>query len=97
MDVGGVGCLRNVKNAISVARHVLENTAHSLIVGDLATDFALRMGYANESLETYKSKAMWENWRANNCQPNFWKVLSIHNIVYDIYIHLIIKLKIFLK
>ena len=77
MDVGGVGCLRNVKHAISVARHVLENTAHTLLVGDLATNFAVKMGFINESLETDKSRAMWQKWKSNNCQPNFWKVINI--------------------
>ena len=74
MDVGGVGLLRNVKNAISVARKVLENTRHSLLGGDLAADFAVEMGFKKESLQTEESKKMWLNWKANKCQPNFWKV-----------------------
>lgn len=74
MDVGGVGGLRNVKNAISVARKVLEHTKHSLLGGDQATDFALKMGFKKESLETSESKNMWTQWKAKNCQPNFWKV-----------------------
>lgn len=74
MDVGGVGLLRNVKNAISVARKVLENTKHSLLGGELAAKFAVEMGFKEESLQTEESKKMWQDWRANNCQPNFWKV-----------------------
>jgi hypothetical protein len=35
MDVGAVGCLRRIKNAISVARYVLERTRHTLLVGEL--------------------------------------------------------------
>lgn len=73
MDVGGVGGLRNVKNAISVARKVLEHTKHSLLGGDLATDFAVNMGFKKESLQTDESKEMWLKWKANKCQPNFWK------------------------
>ncbi|XP_011685903.1 PREDICTED: N(4)-(Beta-N-acetylglucosaminyl)-L-asparaginase-like isoform X2 [Wasmannia auropunctata] len=73
MDVGGVGGLRNVKNAISVARKVLEHTKHSLLGGDLATDFAVNMGFKKESLQTDESKDMWKQWKANKCQPNFWK------------------------
>ncbi|XP_014238281.1 N(4)-(Beta-N-acetylglucosaminyl)-L-asparaginase-like [Trichogramma pretiosum] len=73
MDVGGVGSLRNIKHAVSVARHVLENTAHSLIVGDLATDFAEKMGFKRESLQTDSSQLMWKQWENNKCQPNFWK------------------------
>ncbi|XP_011501284.1 PREDICTED: N(4)-(Beta-N-acetylglucosaminyl)-L-asparaginase-like [Ceratosolen solmsi marchali] len=73
MDVGAVGGIRNVKSAISVARHVLENTAHSLLVGDLATEFAIKMGFSNESLQTDKSHGLWKKWKNNHCQPNFWK------------------------
>lgn len=76
MDVGGVGGLRNVKNAISVARKVLEHTKHSLLGGSLATDFAVNMGFKKESLQTNESKEMWTQWKVNKCQPNFWKVLK---------------------
>lgn len=74
MDVGAVGGLRNVKHAISVARYILENTVHSFLVGDSATQFALKMGFKNESLQTKSSHDMWKKWIENNCQPNFWKV-----------------------
>lgn len=73
MDVGGVGLLRNIKSAISVARKVLHNTKHSLLGGELATKFAVEMGFKEESLQTEESRKMWQDWRANNCQPNFWK------------------------
>ena len=33
-DVGAVGCLKNIKNAIGVARAVIEHTLHILLVGD---------------------------------------------------------------
>ena len=55
MNVGSVGCLRSIKNAIGVARRVLDNTEHSLLVGELATNFAVEMGFKKESLETETS------------------------------------------
>ncbi|KAJ9581986.1 hypothetical protein L9F63_003676 [Diploptera punctata] len=73
MDMGAVGDLRNVKSAISVARQVLERTQHSFLVGSEATKFALSMGFKNETLETKTSLEMWQKWKENNCQPNFWK------------------------
>ncbi|KAK2584405.1 hypothetical protein KPH14_006787 [Odynerus spinipes] len=73
MDVGGVGGIRNIKSAMSVARKVLENTEHSLLGGSLATKFAIQMGFKEESLETDESQDMWKKWKENNCQPNFWK------------------------
>ncbi|XP_072762786.1 N(4)-(Beta-N-acetylglucosaminyl)-L-asparaginase-like [Anoplolepis gracilipes] len=73
MDVGGIGGLRNVKSAISVARKVLQYTKHTLLNGELATKFAIKMGFKEESLTTNKSSEIWTQWKANNCQPNFWK------------------------
>ena len=37
-DVGAVGCLKNVKNAIGVARAVMDHTSHTLLVGDDGTN-----------------------------------------------------------
>lgn len=74
MDVGAVGSLRNIKNAISVARKVLDYTDHTLLSGKLATQFAIKMGFPEESLQTPESKDMWLKWISNKCQPNFWKV-----------------------
>jgi len=36
-DVGAVGDLRRVKQAISVARAVMTHTTHTMLVGDAAT------------------------------------------------------------
>lgn len=44
MNVGAVGDLRNVKEAIRAAKIVLDHTKHSLIVGDHATNLAVSMG-----------------------------------------------------
>ncbi|KRT79030.1 hypothetical protein AMK59_7565 [Oryctes borbonicus] len=73
MDAGAVGDLRRIKSAMSVARHVLEHTKHTLIAGDQATEFAVSMGFTEESLITEVSTQIWANWTQNNCQPNFWR------------------------
>ncbi|XP_030387033.1 putative N(4)-(beta-N-acetylglucosaminyl)-L-asparaginase GA14866 [Scaptodrosophila lebanonensis] len=72
MKVGAVAGLRRIKDAIRVARSVLEHTQHTLLVGDAATEFANDMGFRSESLTTPESRAVWELWKAQNCQPNFW-------------------------
>ncbi|XP_047545626.1 N(4)-(Beta-N-acetylglucosaminyl)-L-asparaginase [Vanessa atalanta] len=73
MNVGAVGALRRIKRAASVARHVLEHTKHSILVGELATQFAEQMGFYEESLTTPDSKRLWLRWYyRNHCQPNFW-------------------------
>lgn len=74
MNVGAVASMRNVKNAIGVARRVLENTKHTLLAGQGATDFAVMMGFQNESLTTEQSTDLWKQWKSNRCQPNFWTV-----------------------
>lgn len=76
MNVGAVGGIRNIKDAISVSRRVMEKTRHSLLGGELAADFAVQMGFVKESLQTSKSAEMHRKWRENRCQPNFWEVLK---------------------
>ncbi|XP_020813808.1 putative N(4)-(beta-N-acetylglucosaminyl)-L-asparaginase GG24090 [Drosophila serrata] len=73
MEIGAVADLRRIRSAIKVARHVLEHTKHTLLVGDAADDFANEMGFQNETLNTSESMEFWMKWRANNCQPNFRK------------------------
>ncbi|XP_048777597.1 N(4)-(Beta-N-acetylglucosaminyl)-L-asparaginase-like isoform X2 [Ostrea edulis] len=71
MDVGAVGCLRRVKTAIAVARAVMDYTSHTLLVGDLATKFALENGFTETNLTGDRSINIWKDWQSNNCQPNF--------------------------
>lgn len=70
--VGSVAALRQVKNVIAVARAVLEHTEHTLLVGDQATQFALKMGFKPENLTSEWSAAVHQDWLANKCQPNYW-------------------------
>lgn len=72
MNIGAVASLRNIKDAIAVARHVLENTKHTLLVGEQATEFAEMMGFKKETLSSAKSKAIYNEWKLRDCQPNFW-------------------------
>ena len=44
MKSGAVAGLRRIRDAVAVARAVLDHTRHSLLVGDLATRFAVEMG-----------------------------------------------------
>lgn len=72
MNVGAVAGLRRVRDAISVARRVLDHTAHSLLVGDQATEFAVDNGFVEEDLTTPDSRSRCEQWKAQlDCQPNF--------------------------
>jgi len=72
-DVGAVGALRQIKQAISVARCVLNYTEETLLVGDQATQFAVDMGFERTNLTTNGSLQKYQSWLENNCQPNYWK------------------------
>ncbi|XP_053734445.1 N(4)-(beta-N-acetylglucosaminyl)-L-asparaginase isoform X3 [Synchiropus splendidus] len=76
MEVGAVADLRRIKNAIGVARAVMEHTDHTLLVGESATLFAESMGFISEDLTTNKSLNIFEQWLKGNCQPNYHKFLG---------------------
>ena len=71
MKSGAVAALRRIKNAISVARFVLEHTTHTLLAGELATEFAISNGFVATNLTTEESAAACETWKASDCQPNY--------------------------
>lgn len=74
---GAVAGMKNIKSAISVARKVMEHSDHTLLVGDGATQFAIQMGFKVENLTTSDSNEIWQDWKTQNCQPNFWKVINL--------------------
>jgi N4-(beta-N-acetylglucosaminyl)-L-asparaginase len=72
MRTGAVAGLRRIKNAIAVARAVMTYTRHSLLVGDLATKFAVEMGLGpEEDLATEESRRRCQEWRERGCQGNY--------------------------
>ena len=71
MKSGAVASMRRVRDAISVARRVLDYTTHTMLAGDLATEFALENGFMADNLTSDWSATNCRNWRASNCQPNF--------------------------
>ena len=75
-NVGAVASLRRCRDAAKTARRVLELTEQTLLVGDLASEFAFSMGCKNESLSSEKSREIQKTWKENNCQPNYWKNVS---------------------
>ncbi|XP_062855954.1 N(4)-(beta-N-acetylglucosaminyl)-L-asparaginase [Trichomycterus rosablanca] len=73
MEVGAVGGLRRVKNAVGVARAVMEHTQHTFLVGESASTFAEDMGFKSESLSTNESINTFSQWLNKKCQPNYRK------------------------
>ena len=61
---GGVACLEGVRTPSSVARAVMQETDHHLLVGKGAQDFARRSGFTIEDdLNTETSRRLWLEWK----------------------------------
>ena len=71
MKSGAVAGLRRIRDAVSVARRVLEHTRHSLLVGDQATGFAVENGFEEVDLSTPESRTTCEEWKRGGCQANY--------------------------
>jgi len=61
---GGVACIEGVRTPSLVAKAVMEQTDHHLIVGKGAQDFARSMGFKIEDdLNTEHSRQLWLEWK----------------------------------
>lgn len=61
---GGVAALEGVRTPSRVAREVMRQTDHLLLVGKGAQEFALNTGFAVEpDLHTEKSRRLWMEWK----------------------------------
>jgi len=61
--IGSVIFIEHIKNPISVARMILENTEHTVLAGDGAYKFALLNGFKSETLLTEKSIGRYKEWK----------------------------------
>ncbi len=69
---GGVAAIEGVRTPSLVARAVMQNTDHHLIVGKDAQAFARRMGFKIEDdLNTEHSRALWLEWKRRS-DPDHW-------------------------
>jgi len=62
-NCGSVAFLQEIENPISIARKVMEDTPHVMLVGGGAQEFALQKGFAKRELLTEKSKEDWLKWK----------------------------------
>lgn len=58
-NAGAVACLENIKTPSSVARIVMEQTDHVLLVGKHALKFAKKWGFKEENLLTERTRQAW--------------------------------------
>lgn len=61
-NCGSVACMENIVHAVSVARKVMENTPHIMLVGEGAQQFALASGFEKKNLLTPDSEKQWKEW-----------------------------------
>jgi len=61
---GAVAALRNVLHPVSVARAVMEQTPHVLLVGEGALAFARQQGVPEQEMLSPAARQAWEAWRA---------------------------------
>ena len=59
LRAGAVGSVQGYAHAITLARHVMENSPHVFLVGDGAERFAQEMGLMNEKLLTAEASDQW--------------------------------------
>ena len=73
---GSVAFLQGVKNPIAVARKVMEETPHIMLVGAGARKFAMAQGFKEEELLTEKSRSAYEKWLKKS---DYKPVINIEN------------------
>ncbi|MHA6720728.1 N(4)-(beta-N-acetylglucosaminyl)-L-asparaginase [Sphingomonas sp. RS6] len=61
-QVGAVAALEDILHPISVARRVMEQTPHTMLVGEGARQFALSQGFPKTVLLTPEAEAEWRKW-----------------------------------
>lgn len=61
-NIGSVAGLEYIKHPISVARKVMEDTPHVMLIGNGALQFALEKGFKKENLLTETSEKEWKEW-----------------------------------
>lgn len=66
---GSVASIRNIKYPSKVAKLVMEETDHIMLVGDGALRFAKAMGLPEENLLTEKSRMAWLTWKRTQKEP----------------------------
>ena len=80
-NAGSVAFLRDIKHPISVARKVMEQTDHVMLVGERAKRFALENGFQEENLLTDKSKEEWLQWKRDNSIKDSWGPNDEHDTI----------------
>jgi N4-(beta-N-acetylglucosaminyl)-L-asparaginase len=69
---GGVAAVHNVRHVTRLARLVMEQTDHNLLVGEGANRFARAQGFTEENLLTEKARRIWLHWKRTRGPHEDW-------------------------
>ena len=69
---GSVGGVRNIKNVSKVAKAVMTQTGHVMLVGEGAERFAVAQGFPRENLLTDHSRKIWLLWKEYHSSNDWW-------------------------
>lgn len=75
-DYGAVLGVKNIKHVISVARKVMEDTPHVMLVAEGAEQFAVSKGFEREDLLTEASEKAWKEWKIKS---EYKPIINIEN------------------
>ncbi|MFN1834646.1 isoaspartyl peptidase/L-asparaginase family protein [Balneola sp. MJW-20] len=75
-ECGSVAFLQDIKHPVSVARKVMTESPHWMLVGEGARQFALDQGFKAENLLTPEAEKAWKNWLKNS---EYKPVINIEN------------------
>ncbi len=67
---GAVGAIQGIKTPSNIAKLVMMETDHMMLVGEGATKFAKRYGYKEEELLTERSRMAWLAWKRSMRDPS---------------------------
>ncbi len=62
-NCGSVAFLEHIMHPISVARRVMEQTQHVMLVGEGAFEFAIAQGFEGQNLLTPEAERKWREWQ----------------------------------
>lgn len=67
-NCGSVGCLEGIAHPISVAKHIMQNTPHVMLVGAGAKQYALKHKFETIKTPLPEVKKEWEKWKKEQAE-----------------------------
>lgn len=67
-NCGSVGYLEGIAHPISVAKHIMQNTPHVMLVGSGAKKYALKHGFETIKTPLPEVKKEWEKWKKEQAE-----------------------------